>query len=50
MDVQSITFNTAANKLIVTFEDGSSKEYTDRSSYLADFPDREKDCAAMGWK
>lgn len=50
MNVESITFHTANNKLIVTYKDGTSKEYTDRASYVADFPDRAADCDAMGWK
>lgn len=47
--VESITFNTAESKLIVTLEDQSTKEYTDAESYLADWPDREADVVAMGW-
>ena len=47
--IESITFNTAESKLIVALEDGTSKEYTDRASYVADHPDREADCDAMGW-
>lgn len=46
-----ITFNTLDNKLIVTFEDGTSNEYTqaDKDKYLSDYPDRAADIAAMGW-
>lgn len=47
--VESITFNTAESKLIVTLDDQSTKEYTDAESYLADWPDREADVVAMGW-
>tara|TARA_R110000823_G_scaffold234047_1_gene360312 strand:- start:155 stop:304 length:150 start_codon:yes stop_codon:yes gene_type:complete len=49
--MNSITFNTAENKLIVTFEDGTTKEYTqaDKEQYLADYPDRAADVAAMNW-
>jgi hypothetical protein len=47
--VESITFNTAESKLIVIFEDGTSKEYTDADSYIADFPERAADAVAMGW-
>ena len=46
---ESITFNTAESKLIVTLEDQTTKEYTDAESYLADWPDREADIVAMGW-
>jgi hypothetical protein len=47
--IESITFNTAESKIIVTLDDGSSKEYTDVTTYLTDHPDREADCLAMGW-
>ena len=47
--MDSITFNTAESKLVVNYEDGTAKEYTDRASYLADWPDRSADCDAMGW-
>lgn len=47
--IESITFNTAESKLIVTLDDGTSKEYTDAQTYLADHPDREADTIAMGW-
>jgi len=48
--IQSITFNTSESKLVVTYEDETSKEYTDRGSYIADYPDRSADCDAMGWE
>jgi hypothetical protein len=47
--IESITFNTAESKLVVNNEAGISKEYTDRESYLADYPNREADCDAMSW-
>ena len=49
--MNSITFNTEESKLIVTFEDGTTKEYTqaDKEQYLADYPDRAADVAAMNW-
>lgn len=39
------------HKLIITFEDGATKEYTqaDKDAYLADYPDRAADVVAMGW-
>jgi hypothetical protein len=49
MKRENITFNTGENKLVVTFTDESSKEYTDSESYLADWPDRAADCIAMNW-
>lgn len=48
--IDSITFNTAESKIVVTLTDGASKEYTDRQSYIADHPDREADCDAMNWE
>ncbi len=47
--IESITFNTGESKLIVTLEDGTSKEYIDADSYVADFPERVADAVAMGW-
>ena len=47
--VESITFNTAESKLVVTLEDASIKEYLDADSYIADFPERVADTVAMGW-
>jgi len=49
--MNSITFNTEESKLIVTFEDGTTKEYTqaDKEQYLADYPDRAADVVAMNW-
>jgi hypothetical protein len=50
--IYSITFNTADSKLIVTFEDGTNKEYTEatKNQYLLDYPDRAADIVAMGWE
>lgn len=49
--VESITFNTLEQNLIVTFEDGTTREYTqaDKDQYLSDYPDRAADVVAMGW-
>ena len=47
--VETITFNTAESKLVVTLEDGTTKEYTDAESYITDFPERVADAVAMGW-
>jgi hypothetical protein len=47
--IESITFNTADSKIIVTLEGGSIKEYMDATTYLTDHPDREADVIAMGW-
>jgi hypothetical protein len=48
--IEKITFNTAESKLIVALEDGTTKEYTDANSYVADFPERVADAVAMGWE
>mgnify|MGYP000267590627 CR=1 FL=1 len=47
--IDSITFNTAESKLTVTYQDGTSTDYTNRQTYLINWPDREADCDAMGW-
>jgi len=51
MNIYLIEFNTGENKLIVTFEDGATQEYTqaDKEQYLAEYPDRAADVVAMGW-
>jgi hypothetical protein len=49
--IEKITFHTEQNKLIVTFDDGTFKEYlqSDKDKYLNDYPDRNADLIAMGW-
>lgn len=49
--IESITFNTQDAKIIITFDDGTTREYTqaDKDQYLANYPDRAADVAAMGW-
>lgn len=47
--IESITFNTAESRLVLTYEDGTSKTYEDSPSYLADHPERPADVTAMGW-
>lgn len=39
------------HKIIITFEDGTTQEYTqaDKEQYLLDYPDRAADVVAMGW-
>jgi hypothetical protein len=51
MNIYLIEFNTGENKLVVTFKDDTTKEYTqaDKEQYLADYPDRAADVMAMGW-
>ena len=46
-----ITFNTAEQKLVITFDDETTQEYTqaDKEQYLATYPDRAADVVAMGW-
>lgn len=47
----SITTDFANNKIIVTFEDGTMKEYeqSNKDQYLIDCPDRAADIVAMNW-
>jgi hypothetical protein len=49
--IDSYTLELISNKLIVTFDDETTKEYTqaDKEQYIADYPDRAADVAAMGW-
>jgi len=49
--IDSYTLNWEQNKLVVAFEDGTTKEYAqaDKEKYLADYPDRAADVVAMGW-
>ena len=49
--VELIMFNYAENKLVITFEDATTREYlmVDKDQYLIDFPDRAADIEAMGW-
>lgn len=47
MTLQSIAFDSVAAKVTVTLNDGSTHEYADEALYLADFPDRSGDFAAM---
>jgi len=48
--MESITFDTAAAKIIVVYEDGTTKEYlaADAAQYLKD-TGRKADIDAMGW-
>jgi len=50
--IDSITFNTAEDKIIITFEDATTREYLrpDKDQYIIDFPDRAADVEAMGWQ
>jgi hypothetical protein len=49
---QSITFNTVDDKIIITFDDNTTAEYSksEKDKYLTDFLDRSADVEAMGWK
>ena len=51
MKIESIMYDTENNKLIVTFDDETFKEYlqSDKDKYLNDYPDRNADLIAMGW-
>ncbi len=49
--IESVRFEYANNKIIVTLFDGSEKEYTrdQKDAYLQEFPSRSSDVVAMGW-
>jgi hypothetical protein len=49
MNTESFTLDWKTNSITVTFENGTSKEYLDADSYIADFPERVADAVAMGW-
>ena len=49
MNIESITFDTNNNKIVVKLLEGETLEYVSPESYLNSFPDREEDCLAMGW-
>lgn len=49
MEVESIAYDYAAKTLVITLTDGTITTYADREAYLADWPEREQDCAAIGW-
>ena len=52
MNIESITFDSVNNCIIVTLDNGLVTEYTkaDTAAYLAQFPDRVADLQAMGWQ
>ena len=41
MNIISITTNTKEKKLIIELEDNSTKDYTDKESFIIDFPEME---------
>ena len=49
--IESITYNTESNKLIVVVLGGEIIEYTqtEKDHYLSRFPDRSLDTISMGW-
>jgi hypothetical protein len=47
--IDSITFNSEDKTITVVLVDGSSKTYSDATTYLADHPEREPDVVAIGW-
>lgn len=49
--IKSVTFNTEESKLIITFDDETTHEYTqaEKEQYITDHPDRVADVEAMGW-
>lgn len=49
MMFESITFDTANNRLIYTIAGGAVYEFTGRAALVAMFPHRSADADAMGW-
>ena len=47
--MKSVKLDWTISTITVTFDDDTTKEYTDANSYLADWPDREADVIAMNW-
>jgi len=49
--VDSYTLNWAEQKLVVTFQDETTKEYfqANKDQYILDYPDRINDVVGMGW-
>lgn len=49
--IETITFDTENSKIVIAFQDGTFKEYTqaDVAQYVIDYPDRTADVVAMGW-
>ena len=45
-----ISYNYTTKVITVTFEDGSIVVCDNKENYLAQFPDREPDCEAIGWE
>jgi hypothetical protein len=48
--IESVNLNWETKIITVTLEGGTSKEYLDADSYIADFPERVSDAVAMGWE
>ena len=51
MKIESITFDTRNDRIVVEASDGVVTTFTrnDLVEYLAQFPDRKADLIAMGW-
>lgn len=47
MNIISITTNTKEKKLTVELEDNSTKDYTDKESFIIDFPEMEAHWLAL---
>lgn len=47
--IESITFDTANNRLIYVMADRQEFKFTGRIALLAMFPKRSQDADAMGW-
>lgn len=49
MEMIELGYDYVNKVLTVTVSDGSSRDYFDSETYLADWPDRGADCIAIGW-
>lgn len=49
MKIESITFDSINDQIIVLNDDGTSKEFKNSNQYLSKYPDREQDCISMNW-
>jgi hypothetical protein len=49
VNLKEVTFNTEQGILTLTFEDGTSAEFTDRAGLVAAYPEYERFADGMGW-
>lgn len=46
--MDTLTLNYDEKTITVVLDDGTETTYRDRAAYLADWPEREADCVAVG--